>query len=133
MKNKLKIILVTLATLSSITLGLTSTTYADTNVCELENVAQSVRDAAGCNDGGNVKSLPDVVLIILNIVIGLVGFIAVIFIIIGGISYMTSSGESAKVEKAKKTILYAVIGLVICILASAIVNFTIAAINNAQS
>ena len=130
MKNKLKLVLITLMALCGISLCLTSTTYAETNVCKLENVAQSVRDAAGCDEG--VKSLPDVVGTILNVVIGLAGLIAVIFIIIGGVSYMTSSGETAKIEKAKKTILYAVIGLAICALAFAIVNFTIAIINNSQ-
>ena len=38
---------------------------------------------------------------------------------------MTSSGDAAKVEKAKKTILYGVIGLVICVLSFAIVNWVI--------
>ena len=41
---------------------------------------------------------------------------------------MTSSGDTTKVEKAKKTILYALIGMIICVLAFAIVNFTIARI-----
>ncbi len=63
---------------------------------------------------------------ILNVVIGLLGIICVIVIILGGITYMTSSGETAKVKKGKDTILYGIIGLIICILAFAIVNFVIA-------
>ena len=63
---------------------------------------------------------------IINIVIGSLGVIAVIVIIIGGVLYMTSSGDSGKVKKAKDTILYGVIGLIICVLAAAIVNFVIA-------
>lgn len=62
---------------------------------------------------------------IINVIIGVLGLVAVIVIIIGGINYMTSSGDSAKVKKAKDTILYGVIGLVICVLAFAIVNFVI--------
>lgn len=62
---------------------------------------------------------------IINAIIGVLGLVAVIVIIIGGINYMTSSGEAAKVKKAKDTILYGCIGLVICILAFAIVNFVI--------
>ena len=46
---------------------------------------------------------------------------------------MTSSGEAAKVEKAKKTILYGLIGLVICVLAFAIVNFVIDNVINYNS
>lgn len=67
---------------------------------------------------GNVQT-------ILNAVIGVLGIIAVIVIIIGGVKYMTSSGDSGKVKTAKDTILYGVIGLVICVLAFAIVNFVI--------
>ena len=63
---------------------------------------------------------------ILNIIIGSLGVIAVIVIIIGGVLYMTSSGDRGKVKKAKDTILYGVIGLIICVLAAAIVNFVIA-------
>ena len=62
---------------------------------------------------------------IINAVIAVLGIVAVGVIIIGGISYMTSSGDAGKVKKAKDTILYGVIGLVICVLAFAIVNFVI--------
>ncbi len=62
---------------------------------------------------------------ILNAVIAVLGLVAVIVIIIGGINYMTSSGDAGKVKKAKDTILYGVVGLVICVLAFAIVNFVI--------
>ena len=58
--------------------------------------------------------------------LAVLGLVAVIVIIIGGINYMTSAGDAGKVKKAKDTILYGVIGLVICVLAFAIVNFVIA-------
>lgn len=63
---------------------------------------------------------------IINSVIAVLGILAVIVIIIGGIQYMTSNGDSGKVKKAKDTILYGIIGLVIVILSAAIVNFVIA-------
>jgi hypothetical protein len=65
---------------------------------------------------------------ILNAIIGVLGIVAVVVIIIGGVSYMTSAGDAGKVKKAKDTILYGVIGLVICALAFAIVNFVIGSI-----
>ena len=61
----------------------------------------------------------------INGVIAVLGLVCVIVIIIGGINYMTSSGDAGKVKKAKDTILYGLIGLVICVLAFAIVNFVI--------
>lgn len=72
-----------------------------------------------------VSELEGTIIGIINAVIGVLGLVAVGVIIIGGINYMTSSGEAAKVKKAKDTILYGVIGLIICVLAFAIVNFVI--------
>ncbi len=57
------------------------------------------------------------------------GAIAVLIIIAGGIMYITSTGEAKRIQQAKDTILYAVIGLVVIILAYAIVSFTIGAIS----
>jgi type IV secretory pathway VirB2 component (pilin) len=51
------------------------------------------------------------------------GGVAVIMIIVGGIQYATSQGESATLTKAKNTILYAVIGLVVALSAAGIVTF----------
>ena len=70
---------------------------------------------------------------IINGVIGVLGFVCVVVMIIGGVQYMTSSGDSGKVTKAKNTILYGLIGLVICVLAFAIVNFVIMNIINGQN
>ena len=62
---------------------------------------------------------------IITTVIFAVGMVAVIMIIIGGVNYATSQGDAAKVQKAKSTILYGVIGLVVVLLAFAIVNFVL--------
>ena len=62
---------------------------------------------------------------ILSTIIGVLGFVCVVVMIIGGVNYMTSSGDAGKVEKAKKTILYGLIGLIVCALAFIIVNFVI--------
>ncbi len=75
--------------------------------------------------GNNDENLIDSITGIINAVIAVLGIVCVVVIIIGGINYMTSSGDSGKVKKAKDTILYGIIGLVICVLAFAIVNFVI--------
>ena len=56
------------------------------------------------------------------------GIIAVIVLIIGGIYYTISQGDPGKVKKAKETIMYAIIGLIVVSSAFAIVNFTLGAI-----
>ena len=77
------------------------------------------------NFGDDGQSIENTVGNIIQAVIGILGLACVVIIIIGGIGYMTSSGDAGKVKKAKDTILYGIIGLVICALAYAIVNFVI--------
>ena len=60
-----------------------------------------------------------------NVLIFLVGAIAVIMLIVGGLRYVLSSGSSSAVEGAKNTILYAIIGIVVAALAFAAVNFVV--------
>lgn len=62
---------------------------------------------------------------IVNIFTLVVGVISVIMIIIGGLKYITSTGDAGKVDSAKNTILYAVVGLVIVVLAQVIVRFVL--------
>lgn len=67
---------------------------------------------------------------ITNTILYIVGIIAVVMLIIGGIKYVVSGGDSKKVTDAKNTVLYAIIGLVISVFAYAIVNFVISALPN---
>ena len=60
-----------------------------------------------------------------NVMLFVVGAISVIMVIIGGLRYVISGGNNTNVTAAKNTILYAVVGLVISIMAFAIVNFVI--------
>jgi hypothetical protein len=62
----------------------------------------------------------------LNLFSAVVGIIAVVMIIIGGVKYITSGGDAGNVTSAKNTILYAVIGLVVVALAQIIVRFVLA-------
>ena len=77
-----------------------------------------------CND----DDLNDIIKTIINTIIFVVGMVAVIMIILGGVNYATSQGDTTKVKKGKDTILYGIIGLVIAILAFAIVNFVLSAL-----
>ena len=62
---------------------------------------------------------------VVNILLFIIGAVSVIMLIYGGIRYTTSGGNSNNVTAAKNTIMYSVIGLVIAILAYALVNFVI--------
>ena len=62
-----------------------------------------------------------------GVLLFLIGAIAVIAIIIGGIRYTTSNGDQGQIKSAKDTIMYACIGLVVAILAYAIVRWIVSA------
>ena len=68
--------------------------------------------------------------LIINAIIGIIGIIAVVMIVVGGITYSTSQGDPAKTKKGKDTILYGVIGVIVSLLAFAIVNFVLDALIN---
>lgn len=62
---------------------------------------------------------------ITNVLLFLIGAVSVIMLIIGGFRYVLSNGDSTQVTNAKNTIFYAVIGIVVALLAYAIVNFIV--------
>jgi len=62
---------------------------------------------------------------ITNVLLFIIGAISVIMLIVGGIRYTVSGGDSGQITAAKNTILYAIVGIVVAILAYAIVNFFI--------
>jgi hypothetical protein len=72
-------------------------------------------------DGGIITTITNTLLFI-------VGALAVIMIIFGGIRYATSAGNASAVTAAKNTILYAIVGLIIAFLAFAAVNWVLGAL-----
>lgn len=88
------------------------------------------RSISECNvkrdeSGGDLMSRANV---IINVVLGVLGIITVAVIIVGGIRFTTSQGDATKAAKAKNTILFGVIGLIIALLAFAIVNFVLSGV-----
>lgn len=67
----------------------------------------------------------DIVAILVNTLLFIIGALAVVMIIWGGIAYTTSAGDAGRVKKAKDTIMYAIIGLIVAFLAYAIVNWVL--------
>ena len=69
---------------------------------------------------------------VVNVLLFVIGAISVIMLIIGGIRYTISAGDSGNVTAAKNTIMYAIIGLVIAFLAFAIVNWVLGSVGAAS-
>jgi len=62
---------------------------------------------------------------VLQIVFGIAGGVALLVIIIAGLRFILSQGDPNNVAKARNTIIYAIIGLIICITAFSIVTFVL--------
>jgi len=74
---------------------------------------------------GGEGSIRTLILKIVNFFLGFLGLIAVIMIIYGGITYVTSAGNEEKAGEAKKIIMYAIIGIIIVLISFALVNTVI--------
>lgn len=124
----MKKIIYTLATLSVIAgmAWVTAPTTLAVNVFEdCDSLDPSSDDyPAVCKDRDE-NALPGYIRQIISILLFALGLIAVIFIIVAGIMYATSGGNSEQVKKSKDTIMYALIGLVVATLSYALVNFVL--------
>ena len=69
-------------------------------------------------DSGLIKT-------VVNILLWAVGILSVIMIIFSGFRYITSSGDASKTKSAQSTLIYSVVGLIVAIMAWAIVNMVI--------
>ena len=102
-----------------------ATTFAQTKADICEGVGLTGGGGNNCDDPSGGPSVESTVRTVINLLSLIVGIVAVIMIIIGGLKYITSSGDSNNVSSAKNTILYAIVGLVIVALAQVIVRFVL--------
>ncbi len=127
MLNKCKNILIALA---GITLLLTpamvpamaSAQDISGNLCQGTNLSISGGTGSCSADTG---SFQPILTKIVNIFSAIVGVVAVIMIIVGGLKYITSGGDSSKVSGARNSIVFALVGLIIVALAQVIVHFVL--------
>lgn len=82
------------------------------------------------NTGENPASIDVVIQNAIRVLLFVVGVAAVIMLIIGGIRYILSAGDQQAVAGAKNTIIYAIIGLIVAVLAWVAVDFVFQQITN---
>jgi hypothetical protein len=87
--------------------------------CATVNPSSTICQAATKDDSTKMTRT------IVNVMLQVLGILAVIMIIVGGIRYTISNGDASRVKAAKDTITYAVVGLIVALLSYAIVNFVI--------
>ena len=88
------------------------------------DVSSSIDDSLG-QTGEEPAGVGDFVQSLVSMIMLMVGIIAVVMIVVGAIQYTMSQGDAGKVKKAKDTIMYGIIGLVVALLAFAIVRFAL--------
>lgn len=126
---KAKLILLTTFLASLILFGIGGSVYAQTDPLQGAcTTGTSFNDSDTCQGrtAGNPILGPDgIITTVAQILVMLVGIIAVIMIIVSGFKYIVSAGDANAAKSAKDTLLYAVIGLVVAVFAQVIVSFVL--------
>lgn len=104
--------------------------HASTVAAFTQSMADGAQSAKGIDQATDLFGQSGIFQTITNVLLFAVGAISVIMLIIGGIRYVVSGGDSTAVQSAKNTILYAIVGIVICLLAYAVVSFVIGSFTN---
>lgn len=120
MTNMKKISKIITAGAGAATLGLVYTQNAFAAGNGLTNVQSGVTTTETAAGG---LSMQTVISTVIGTMLFVVGLLAVVMLIYGGIRYVTSHGDKAQVTAAKETIMYAVVGLVVAIAAFAVVQW----------
>ena len=89
------------------------------------SIMDGVNAARGEGQPADLFGSTGIVTTITNVLLFIIGALSVVMLIIGGLRYVVSGGNSTQVTAAKNTILYAIVGLVIAFLAFAAINFVI--------
>lgn len=95
------------------------------NAAEDLSITNGADAAKGEDQSSDLFGDTGVFRVITNVLLFIIGAVSVIMLIIGGLRYTVSGGDSNAVTGAKNTILYAIVGIIVAILAYAIVNFVL--------
>jgi hypothetical protein len=133
----LTVLTLTLCTIAGF--GIRATVSAQSNVqqeinnglCAGSNLDLSSNPSGDCTSSDSTAKFNNLIHSIINVLSAVVGVVAVVMIIVGGLRYITSGGNDTSVSGAKNTILYAVIGLIIVALAQIIVRFVLTKVTQA--
>ena len=86
----------------------------------VEEIQKGTGQVSSASSGAD---LPSIAKTVVNTMLFIVGILAVIMIIFAGIRYITAHGDKGQVESAKNTLIYSIVGLVIAIIAYALVTW----------
>ena len=126
MSTRLKQILSSLLIIPIMALGVSAALQIN-NVNVVRATDMTLSGGVSSSQGDDVPQdlANDVFKDVVNILLFIIGAVSVIMLIYGGIRYTTSGGNANSVTAAKNTIMYSIIGLVVAILAFAVVQFVV--------
>jgi hypothetical protein len=139
MKNKIISALTVLLVLAVGFLFSSSALAADCSTCSGQsnlNTAAAIQCGSNCAGGSSQtpaqasKNIGDTLTSVIQLFTIVVGAVAVVMLVIGGFRYVSSAGSQEGVASAKKTITYALIGIVIAALSQLIVTFVLTKTQN---
>ena len=127
MKQRIKLLITSALVVAFATLGLISPLATSSVTAAPVVPGDAAKNGLNAAGGGGTKpnELKVQVKNVVNVLLFILGAIAVIMIVLGGIRYTLSNGDASQIKGAKDTILYSIVGLVVALLAFAIVNFVI--------
>lgn len=97
----------------------------DADICANNSIAEDLKIAAGCRTEQTAGNSAEV---IINVILSVTGIVAVGVMIGGGVFYLISNGDPSKAKRGRDMIIYGLVGLLVTLLASAIVNFVLASV-----
>ncbi len=120
----------TVFVLTALVIGLGLVSFAPMQTYAAINPTQQACEALGTASGGTCDAaagtdVNKTLKLGINVFSMIVGFAAIVMIIVGGLKYIISNGDSGSINSAKNTILYAIIGLVVVALAQVVVRFVL--------
>jgi len=129
-KNKKSISVIILLIISFVFTSFSLAGTANTSTTNTTNTTSGTKtsNATLNNPLGEIKTPGQLIGNIVKTLMGVVGVVAVLMIVWGGVMYMTSAGSEERIGTAKKIITGAIIGLVISLLAYVIIDFVIKAV-----
>ncbi len=117
--------LINLSALGILAIALLNTFLTPVTLAFTGTMSEGAESARGVDQAATLFGATGIFTTISNVMLFIVGAISVIMVIIGGLRYVISGGNSSNITAAKNTILYAIVGLIIAIMAYAIINFVL--------
>lgn len=130
MKHFLTRIILSLAVVASV-LAPAAPAFAGTNLFNQTCATPGAGTSTVCRTaGGDAITTTNGVIHRVSVILAiLAGAVAVIVMVVGGIRYIASGGDSEQVARAKRTIIYAIIGLAAVVLGQTIISFVLSGLN----